>query len=45
MTRRAMFGAAVYWLALAALGAALVHLVAPSLPPIPCGGGNCSACR
>jgi hypothetical protein len=41
---RAMFGAVVYFTTLAALGAALFYLVAPSLPPIPCGSGSCSAC-
>jgi hypothetical protein len=41
---RATFGAVAYFAALAALCAALGHLVTLSLPPIPCGSGSCSAC-
>ena len=42
---RAVLGVVVYCATLAALGAALVRTVAPSLPPVPSGCGSCSANR
>jgi len=45
MTRPMLIVVLLYWLALAALGAAVVRTVAPSLPPVPSGCGSCSANR
>jgi hypothetical protein len=42
---RSTVEAVAYLLAAAALGATLARIIAPPLPPIPCGGGSCSANR